>query len=64
VDQERGSPMPAWREMGSPQYLKPGQIELLRQRADIPPPTTLKLDATRQVTIDLPPEGVAFIELS
>jgi xylan 1,4-beta-xylosidase len=64
VDQERGSPMPAWREMGSPQYPKPGQLELLCQRADIPPPATLRVDATRQISIDLPPEGVAFVELS
>jgi xylan 1,4-beta-xylosidase len=63
VDQERGSPMPAWREMGSPQYIKPAQIEVLRARAAIPPATTLKLDAARQLVIDLPPEGVALIEL-
>jgi xylan 1,4-beta-xylosidase len=64
VDQERGSPMPAWREMGSPQYIKPDQIELLRRRAEIPPAKTLKLDAAQQIVIDLPPEGVACIELS
>ena len=38
VDQDRGSPMPVWRAMGSPQYPTPEQIALLRQRADIPPP--------------------------
>lgn len=63
VDQERGSPLPAWREMGSPQYIKPEQIQVLRQRAEIPQATVLKLDASRQVQLDLPPEGVALIEL-
>jgi xylan 1,4-beta-xylosidase len=62
VDQERGSPMPAWRAMGSPQYIKPDQLKLLRQRAEIPPPETLTLDAAGRVALDLPPEGVALIE--
>lgn len=63
VDQERGSPMPAWRAMGSPQYIRPDQLRLLRQRAEIPPPLIMKLDDTLQVTFDLPPEGVALLEL-
>jgi xylan 1,4-beta-xylosidase len=63
VDQQRGSPLPAWREMGSPRYIKPDQLELLRQRADILPAQQLRLDATRQLTVALPPEGVALIEL-
>jgi xylan 1,4-beta-xylosidase len=63
VDQERGSPIPAWREMGSPQYLKPDQIDVLRQRAEIPAPTVLKLDREAALTLLLPPEGVALLEL-
>lgn len=63
VDQERGSPLPAWRAMGSPRYIKPDQLALLRQRAEILPAQQLRLDATRQLTLDLPPEGVALIEL-
>jgi xylan 1,4-beta-xylosidase len=47
----------------SPQYLKPDQIERLRQRAEIPPPTVLKLDGEAALTLLLPPEGVALIEL-
>jgi xylan 1,4-beta-xylosidase len=49
--------------MGSPQYLKPGQIELLRQRAEIPAPTVLKLDREAALTLVLPAEGVALLEL-
>lgn len=63
VDQERGSPMPAWREMGSPQYPKPDQLALLRKRADIAPPETLRLSKDRKLQLRLPPEGVALLEL-
>ena len=55
--------MPAWREMGSPQYITLEQMHVLRRRGEIPPPAVLKLDAACQVNLDLPPEGVALIEL-
>jgi xylan 1,4-beta-xylosidase len=64
VDWERGSPMPAWRAMGSPQYIKPAQIKLLRRSAEIAPPQTMRLDSSSKLTIDLPPEGVALIEIA
>ncbi len=63
VDQERGSPLPAWREMGSPQYIKPEQIRLLRERSEIPMASTLRLDAACKLRVDLPAEGVALLEL-
>lgn len=64
VDQERGSPMPAWRAMGSPQYLTQAQMAKLRVAADIAPPTVMKLDASSSLSLQLPPEGVALIEIS
>jgi xylan 1,4-beta-xylosidase len=64
VDQTRGSPIPTWREMGSPQYIKPDQIKRLRERAEIAPAQTLKLDGSQKIALDLPPEGVALIELT
>lgn len=63
VDQERGSPYPAWRAMGSPQYPTPQQLVQLRQAAEIAPPVTMQLDASRVLTLDLPPEGVALVEM-
>jgi xylan 1,4-beta-xylosidase len=63
VDQERGSPMPAWRAMGSPQYPTMQQIERLRQAAEIPPAQILRLDRAGRLTLTLPPEGVALVEL-
>ncbi|MET0364413.1 MAG: glycosyl hydrolase [Sphingobium sp.] len=64
VDQERGSPMPAWRKMGSPQYPTTAQIMALRKASDIAPPVLMRLDAKGAVSLTLPPEGVALIELA
>lgn len=63
VDQDRASPMPAWRAMGSPQYLTVAQRAELRRAAEIAPPTIARLGAGGSLNIDLPPEGVALIEL-
>lgn len=63
VDQDRGSPYPAWRAMGSPQYPTRVQIEALRAASRIAPPTVMRLNAARSLTFDLPPEGIALIEL-
>ncbi|MDE2596089.1 MAG: hypothetical protein KGL44_04330 [Sphingomonadales bacterium] len=63
VDQERGSPMPAWRRMGSPQYPSQAQLQALRAAADVAPATPLRIGADRTLTLDLPPEGVALIEV-
>lgn len=64
VDQERGSPLPAWRKMGSPQYPRPDQLAALRRAAEIAPPSTMRLAAGGHLTLELPPEGVALIELA
>lgn len=63
VDQERGSPMPAWRAMGSPQLPTMAQIAALRSAAQIAPPVSMRLDANAALSLVLPPEGVALIEL-
>lgn len=64
VDQERGSPMPAWRKMGSPQYPTVGQMADLRRAADLASPERRRLDGDGVVTVELPPEGIALLELS
>jgi xylan 1,4-beta-xylosidase len=61
VDQQRGSPLPAWRAMGSPKLPTVAQIETLRRAAQIPPAGLVRLDRARTLTLDLPPEGVALI---
>lgn len=62
VDQERGSPFPAWRAMGSPQYPSIEQLHSLRIAADIAPATHMRLDRYSRLSLELPPEGVALIE--
>jgi xylan 1,4-beta-xylosidase len=64
VDQERGSPMPAWRAMGSPKLPTPAQMAQLRRAAEIAPPVTMRLDASGGLALQLPPEGVALLELA
>ena len=63
VDQERGSPMPAWRQMGSPQYPSQKQLAMLRQASDIPPASIGRVGQDGVIRIELPPEGVALIEI-
>ena len=63
VDWERGSPMPAWHALGSPQYMTQAQIAHVRASAEIAAPDIRRLDAKGTLALDLPPEGVALIEL-
>jgi xylan 1,4-beta-xylosidase len=63
VDQRNGSPMPAWRAMGSPPSPTPAQLAKLRAAAEIAPPVLHRLDTAATVSLVLPPEGVALIEL-
>lgn len=62
VDQARGSPLPAWRAMGSPKIPTPQQTALLRRAAAIAAPTVMRLDSRQTLQLDLPPEGIALIE--
>jgi xylan 1,4-beta-xylosidase len=64
VDQARGSPMPAWRAMGSPKYLTQVQVAKLRAASEIAPPVAMRLDRKGQIALELPAEGVALIELA
>ena len=63
VDMERGSPFPTWRKLGSPQYPTPAQMEQIRASAEIAAPETRQLGKGGNLSINLPPEGVALIEL-
>ncbi|WP_395337542.1 hypothetical protein WBP06_20435 [Novosphingobium sp. BL-8H] len=63
VDWQRGSPMPAWRKMGSPQYPSRAQIAQLRQ-ASQPVVETRRLGADGTLTLELPAEGLALVEIA
>lgn len=62
VDHVRGSPLPAWRGMGSPKIPTMAQIEALRSAARIPAAEKHRLGLDRTLTLRLPPEGVALVE--
>lgn len=62
VDQERGSPYPAWRAMGSPQYPTREQMDIIRKSAELAAPEIRTLNGRGEITLDLPAEGVALIE--
>lgn len=64
VDMARGSPFPAWRAMGSPTSPSREQLVALRAAAELAPPSKGRLGRDRDLVIDLPPEGVALIELA
>ena len=63
VDRERGSPFPEWRRLGSPQYPTVSQIEQIRQSAELSEPTTMTLNKKGELLLELPPEGIALVEL-
>lgn len=63
VDQERGSPFPEWRRLGSPQYPTPRQMDAIRLAAELTAPEQRTLDADGTLTLELPPECLALIEV-
>jgi xylan 1,4-beta-xylosidase len=62
VDSTHGSLLAAYRAMGSPVSPTTQQIKELRRAAQLPPPETQML-AHGQLTLVLPPQGLALIEL-
>ena len=63
VDQNRGSPYPAWRALGSPQYPDAAQLARIRAGAELAPPEDRRLDERGELVLNLLPEAVALIEL-
>lgn len=62
ADWVRGSPMPMWRAMGSPKYMSREQVAQLR-KASVPIAERRRLDSSGGITLELPPEGIALLEL-
>ncbi len=62
VDSTHGDTLDAWKQMGSPKYPTRQQIETLQRASDIGPPQD---EAVRdhQLTLTLPPMGLAVIEI-
>jgi xylan 1,4-beta-xylosidase len=62
VDSTHGSLLGAYNAMGSPIYPTPKQVEELRRAAELPPPE-IKALQHGQLTVELPSQGLALIEL-
>ena len=62
VDRDHGDVRPLYEKMGSPRYPTPKQIRELRQAAELPAPEKRGLK-NGQLTLTLPPQGLAVIEL-
>lgn len=62
LDPDHGSVLKKYREMGSPRYPSKEQIADLRRAAELPPPVTQPLPQG-QLTLTLPPKGLALIEV-
>ncbi len=65
VDDERGNPLHAWREMGAPDYPKADQLAALRAAAEpvLLRDETLSLDGELALALDLAPCAVASVEI-
>jgi xylan 1,4-beta-xylosidase len=65
ITEELGSAGPAWKAMGSPEYPSREQISQLRAAAELGEPTLHVLSSgdSASVTVDLPGNGLALIEL-
>ena len=62
VDAAHGDTLDAWKKMGSPRYPTQAQIVALRKDSEIGPPELLRV-RDRQITLDLPPMGLAVVEI-
>jgi len=62
VDSTHGSPLAAYDAMGKPVDPTPKQIDELRRAAELPPPATAYF-RDGKLTVVLPPDGLALIEL-
>ena len=62
VDDEHGSPLPAYKQMGAPQSPTPAQIVQLRKSAALPEAQPLAIDHGT-LTLTLQPRALALVEI-
>ena len=62
VDNEHGSPLPAFNKMGRPRFPTPAQIAELRQAAALPASESRRMTKD-SLTLTLEPEALALIEI-
>ena len=66
VNGKIGTAIPKWRAMGSPKYPSASQIAELRGAAELPKPDqhALQGGAAPEFSIELPPNGIALLEIA
>ena len=62
VDAQHGDTLDAWKQMGSPRYPTQAQIAALKKASEIGPPETTSLHGD-QLTVTVPPKGLALVEI-
>jgi len=62
IDMMRGSALPAWQAMGSPEYPVAAEVQKLRDAANLPAAEERPI-RNGELTIELPPSGLAFVEV-
>jgi len=63
VDDEHGSPLPAYKELGAPQSPTPAQIAQLRKAAALPDAQPRAINH-ETLTITLQPRALALVEIT
>ncbi len=64
VDSEHGDFNHAYQKMGSPAYPTAQQIAELKRASALPQPEAAHLDGNGQITISIPPNGIALLTLA
>jgi xylan 1,4-beta-xylosidase len=62
VDAAHGDTLDAWKKMGSPKYPSAAQVEALQKVSEVGGPETVAI-RDHQLTVTLPPMGLAVIEI-
>jgi len=62
VDANHGDTLEAWKKMGSPKYPTSEQVEALRTASETGPPQGVEV-RDHQLTLKLPPMGLAVVEI-
>ena len=62
ADESHGNTLAAYRKMGSPQYPTQAQVEQINREGELPPPEAVQL-RNGAIAIDIPPNGLAVLEL-
>jgi xylan 1,4-beta-xylosidase len=63
VDKENGNLGRAYQEIGSPQYPTASQIDELKRKSELSKPQVLSLGSRGEISLTIPPNGVALVEL-